>query len=53
VGDIEASAYELFHVDDVDGSTSSPLIDWVWYTAKRHVRGAEEGRLAGSVQPDA
>lgn len=39
MGDIEVACYDLFRVDSDHGQTSSPLIDWGWYTAKRRVRG--------------
>lgn len=39
MGDIEVACYELFRVEGESGSTSSPLIDWSWYTAQRRVRG--------------
>jgi hypothetical protein len=38
MGDIEFTAYTLFHVDTADGPASSPLIDWGWYTAYPRVR---------------
>lgn len=46
MGDIEVACFELFRVDGDDGPTSSPLIDWSWYTAKRRVRGGpKKGEL--------
>jgi len=38
MGDIEFTAYELFHVPTPSGPASSPLLDWGWYTAGLRVR---------------
>jgi hypothetical protein len=37
MGDIEATAYELFSLPVKHGRASTPLIDWSWSTAKQRL----------------